>query len=254
MLIAFWNINTGRGSFRERIQTFGEWCTSRRPHLLFLEEVSHTLADDLPALTGMRTLGFVNTLDKNQNASTKQLHALARRNIRHDYKCRAVRFPNLKSKRALLKVSAVDGDLRGAAIWTLHANASARGGSAAVTAVKAYLATNPDAIVGGDFNYAVAQALPEAVAPRSWVPNNLRLTQWNKRAGATSAPNPRLHLVTGPPFGPVIYAEIVPHRVIDYVMAGGNRVVTSAANCPDEAIWKRILTCFDHCPVVYNVT
>ena len=65
-----------------RIRDLRVWCTSRRPHLLFLEDVSHTLVDDLPALTGMKTLGFATTLDKNQNASTKQLHAMVRRNIR----------------------------------------------------------------------------------------------------------------------------------------------------------------------------
>jgi hypothetical protein len=252
MLIAFWNINTGKGSFRTRTETFARWCASRQPHLLFLEEVSHTLVDDLPLLTGMKTLGFANTLDRNDNPSTKQLHAMARRNIKADYSCRTVRFPGLTSRRALLKVSAVAGPLHGSAIWVIHANASKKGGTAAVAAVNTYLAANDDAMVGGDFNCAFADAGVRATRPQSWQPNNLRFTQWNKTAGTTSSPDASLHLTAM--LGTAIYAKVVRHRVIDYVMTGNNRMVGNVPNCTTEGLWRDILACFDHCPVVYNIT
>jgi hypothetical protein len=251
MIMAFWNINTGIGSFDERIGTFLRWCNARQPQLLFLEEVSHKLGPYLPFLTDMRSLGFVNTLDKNDNPTTKQIHALARPNIAGDFVCRTVRFPGLTAKRALLKVSARQGALHPCSIWVVHANASKKGGTEATTAANAYLAANDDAIVGGDFNLSSGLAGLKATRAISWQHNRLRFTQWRKTAGTTGSPNDKLHLEKS---GTAIYAKIESHKVIDYVMTGSNRVVANVDNCTTEANWRDILTYFDHCPVVFNIT
>jgi endonuclease/exonuclease/phosphatase family metal-dependent hydrolase len=250
--IAFWNINMGTGSNRNRHTTFKSWCAAVKPDLLLLEEVSDTLRNDLPTWAGMAPITYVNTLDKNLKVSTKQLWALQKGT--HNFQGKVLSFPGLEAKRRLIKVT--NRTLQNFALWVIHANASSKGGKAAVKAVNDYLDKNDGAIVGGDFNCPFINAGARARAPRSWQQNqNLRLTQWNKVAGITTAPNQRLHLVTpGRTGGPILQTKIEPHRVIDYVMTGDDRKAVANPNCPDEATWRDILTFFDHCPVVYNLT
>lgn len=251
--IAFWNINTGVNSKADRILTLQAWCAAMQPDLLFLEEVSSTIESVLPGWTGMSKIDHVNTLDKNLDGSTKQIWALQKPNLPNPFKGKVGRIQNYKSKRAQIKVTnaAVDGF----AAWVLHADASVKGGKAAVLAVDNYLEANRGAFVGGDFNRPIPNAGLKAKWPISWMNNPLRLTQWNKIGGRTDAPNQRLHLVTVPPYGwPVLNAQVVPHSVIDYVMLGNRRGATALPCCLDEAMWKAMLNEFDHCPVVYNLT
>lgn len=256
MLIAFWNVNMGKGSFKDRLRTFDSWCAAYKPDLLLLEEVSHTIGTRLAQMTGMVTLGFANTRDKNLGPTTKQLHALIKKSLFDHYECRAARLTK-GAKRLSLKVTKKkDGEF---VVWALHANSSYTGGEAAVAAATKYLTRHEGAIVGGDFNYPIVKAGGDAIAPKSWQRINtgyrdLKLTQWNKIDGETNAPDSAIHLVTNPGFGPVIYRKIVPHRVIDYIMIGQKRDATPRPNCLDEETWRGILVNFDHCPVVYDVS
>jgi hypothetical protein len=245
--VAFWNINMGAASFKNRGATFIAWCAKVKPDLLLLEEVSASLRNDMEKLTSMSAMNYVNTLDKNDDESTKQLWALQK--IGNPYQARVLRLPQLDAKRALLKVTGTDD--KGFALWVVHANASAKGGKAAVAATTDYLQQTPEAVVGGDFNCPIADAAG-ACHPLSWNNNPLLLTQWNKVDGTTTAPAVGLHLVTAA--SPLFYQKIEPHNVIDYVMPGAGRTATAVQNCPDEGMWRDILISFDHCPVVYTVT
>jgi hypothetical protein len=46
MKIAFWNVNAGKSSWGDRLKVLEKWCDEMVPDLLFLEEISHTLAGD----------------------------------------------------------------------------------------------------------------------------------------------------------------------------------------------------------------
>jgi endonuclease/exonuclease/phosphatase family metal-dependent hydrolase len=258
--IAFWNINTGTGSFADRILTFQQWCQAVVLDLLLLEEVSSTIREDLPGWTGLTEVGSVATVDRNFKPGTKELWALqsATAKAKWNFGATVLRLTELKSKRSLLKVTMKihDPAYGNFALWVIHANASPSGGAAAVRAVQAHLENNRDTVVGGDFNCSIGNAGPDAAAPLSWQPNtNLNFTQWNKSDGSTRGPDAHLHLVTPPPVQPVMYAKIKPspHGVIDYVMLGRNRLALPLANCIDEAVWRDILKSFDHCPVLYNL-
>ncbi|MEQ9481985.1 endonuclease/exonuclease/phosphatase family protein [Coleofasciculus sp. F4-SAH-05] len=263
MKAAFWNINMGKTSPPNRINTFQKWCADMKPDLLLLEEVSETLRDDMETLTGMQKLNYVNTLDKNGNTTTKQLWALEKARQPLPFEARALRFPGLEQKRLLLKVTRKTG-IPGNAfeLWVIHANASAAGGAAATKAVNDHLnsTAGKGAIVGGDFNYAIASAGGNAIHPHSWQTKagqvQLKFTQWNKVAGSTQGPNDNLHIEKS---GTVIYQQVQPHNIIDYVMKGANRNAVAQNNCigvtpAPENMWIDILREFDHCPVVYDIT
>ena len=256
--IAFWNINTGTGSSDDRVLTFQAWCQAEAPDLLLLEEVSHTLENNLPGLTGLTRISHVNTRTKKLKPGTKQIWALQSANAiaTWNFQATVLSLPGLVGPRSLLKVTMKIKNLayQDFALWVLHAKATQRGGREAVEAAQSYLAKNAGAVIGGDFNYSIGNAGLEAVAPLSWqVGINLNFTQWNKGNSTTRGPNARLHLVTPPPIQPVMYRSIEPHNVIDYVMLGRNRGAIPLANCANEAIWIDILKNFDHCPVLYNL-
>jgi endonuclease/exonuclease/phosphatase family metal-dependent hydrolase len=252
--IAFWNVNMGLNSTAHRKTTFQDWCIAIQPNLLLLEEVSDTLRPYLEDMTGMTALSFVNTLDKNFKESTKQIWALQSRN--YGFVSKVLSFPGLGSTRGLLKLT--NPAVKDFALWVIHANASPKGGKAAVDAVNAYLKKkhNGSTLVGGDFNCAFSKAGTRARAPRSWQNNKLRMSQWRKEGGITNAPNDQLHLVTPSKSGPLLQTAIKPslHRVIDYVMLGDDlQATTAVVNCPSEKMWRDILIGFDHCPVVYKL-
>lgn len=247
MKTAFWNVNMGVSS-RDKIQTFQGWLYEVAPDLLLLEEVSDTLREGMNELTGMEPLNYVNTLDVNDNPTTKQLWALQKQG--QGFQATVLRFPNLEQRRALLKVTHPNkGDF---ALWVIHANASQRGGAAATEAVNNFLNSNAGngTIVGGDFNYRIQSAGNNAIHPLNWQGNQLNFTQWNKTDGSTAGPNNHLHITSG---GVKIYRKVEPHNVIDYVIKGSSRNVQAINNCISEQRWIDILRNFDHCPVVYDI-
>ena len=254
--VAFWNINTGQGSFPDRPQTLKDWCSAMNPDLLILEEVSDTLANDLPALTGLTPLNYVNTLDKNGKESTKQIWALEAAGMA--FKATVLRLTGAaKAKRATLKLTRGRG-LNAMTIRGLHANATPWGGLEAVKAAVEIVDDDPTAVVGGDFNCSLQKAQTlithgiTAVGSNSWQHNALQVTQWSKHTGQKMAfPNATLHLQTS---DCGTYTIEPNPRIIDYAIAGSGRNVAAADNCIGQGTWIDILVNFDHAPVVFDIT
>ena len=125
--IAFWNINLGNGSDKNKADTFKKWCAAMKPDLLILEEGSSTLtADDyevISALSGMEVIEHVGTLDKNNEDSTKQLIALVQPKNPEKFAAKALRLPGLQAIRMVIKASC-----SGLEVYGIHANASQTGG------------------------------------------------------------------------------------------------------------------------------
>lgn len=243
--IAFWNVNMGVDSPAGRGATFDQWVAEVQPELLFLEEVSFRLTQqNLENRTNLDQIGRVGTLNVHLLPTTKDLVTLT--DDSDTYASRALRFPNLgEAKRMLIKTtSSDDGTL---SIWSIHANASTRGGREAVNAVLSQLGkpSGNGTVVGGDFNCPIANA-PGAVHPLDYSGAPLAFTQWNKVDGSTpiNKYNNNRHL----------YKKIVPHNVIDYVLHGPGRTVVALPNCGTQQTWTEILVHFDHCPVVYSIT
>lgn len=250
--IAFWNINTGKGSVKERKNAITDWCAWAQPDLLILEEVSEKLSDSVEKLTAMIAIARVATLDKNRKGSTKELWAL--KGLYQDFEGVQVRFPKLQSIRMGLKVT---NSMHGFSIWGIHANASSSGGKKAVLSTDNYLKGSPKNLVGGDFNCGITWAQNKIANstvshPKSWENNNLKFSQWKKNFGKKINPTSNLHLQN---LDVGLY-EPIPSKngVIDYVMCGSDRTVTPLANCKDESMWVEILKQFDHCPVMFSVT
>jgi hypothetical protein len=243
--VAFWNINTGKSSFKDRKETLFDWCSVVTPDLLILEEVSKNLGSDLPELTGLTPVNFVNTLQKNGKPGTKQIWAL--RGAGQAFEARPLRMTGADyASRMTIKVT--DGtklSIRG-----IHANATPWGGKDAVKTAIEMVTSDPDAVVGGDFNCSLATARTEvsngvqAVGCNSWQANALRVSQWDKEQGKRMTPPvPEIHLTTED-CGTL---TILPNKkVIDYVV-GVN-------NCVGQGTWIDILMNFDHAPVVFNIS
>lgn len=249
MIVAFWNVNMGIYSWRGRRETFINWVKEIKPDMLLLEEVGDTISmDTMNSLTNMKTINFVNTLNRNFEPTSKRLFALQRINLGFD--CRALRFDGLEQRRLLLKIT--HEQLGNFELWVIHANASQIGGRNAVDAVNSYLTNNPGAIVGGDFNCPIALAGENAVHPLSWNGSRMNFTQWNKTCGTTQGPDANLHIERTLCIN--YYNKIEPHNVIDYVIKGENRYVRPINNCVSEDTWINILNNFDHCPVIYEIT
>jgi len=269
MKVAFWNVNTGKNSFQTRLDTFENWCQAMQLDLLLLEEVGHTLIGDkkIETLTGMTAIGYVNTLDKNNNKTTKQIWALKNSsNSTFTAKTQTLRPPDPQQIRAGLKVT-ITGT-KTFEIWVIHANASDKGGKAAVMHINELLMrpSGENLIIGGDLNCKIENAGTNAVRPHSWQsalqqPVPLNFTQWQRVDGApTVGPNSYLHLTVN---SLISYKAFNTHGIIDYVMKGKNQTVVPLPNCEDytnskgnivraEDTWIEILKNFDHCPVVYN--
>ncbi len=250
--IAFWNINTGKGSVKERKQTITAWCAWAQPDLLILEEVSNTLSNLIEGMTKLDEVVHVETLTKKRKKSTKEIWALQKSG--GDFKGYALRLPKLHSVRMGVKVTSKNLGLQ---IWGLHANASNKGGRAAVDYADSYLKTNTKALIGGDFNYAITKAQNRIqhstiCTPESWENNDLNFSQWRTAYGKRIKPDPYLHLQNND----VGLCKPLPspNGVIDYAMYGSNRKVLSLQNCQDEDMWVEILKWFDHCPVMFSVT
>lgn len=248
MKIAFWNVNMGASSYRARLSSFQSWCNEVQPDLLLLEEVSSTLdAGALATGSGMTEIGRVGTLDVNLNPSTKDLVAMEKTNTAFTFACRPLRFPELSQKRMLLKVTCTDLNPT-LTVWGIHANASKKGGTNAVLKVTTYLGSNPDAVVGGDFNLDIGLVgFGNKRKSKRWDNIPLAFTQWNRRGVAF--PSAASLGVTTP-----INQTIQANAVLDYLMFGNNRVVHPKRNCKNQHTWRDILAQFDHCPVVYDVT
>ncbi len=251
--VAFWNINTGQGSYHTRRTTFRDWCADADPDLLILEEVSHTLEGNIEGLSGMDEVARVKTLTRQGKESTKELWALQKNGL--DFTGRGLRLPDLESVRMCLKVSSQTYDL---AIWGIHANASRQGGRTAVAYAHSNLKINTKNLIGGDFNcpYTYAAAVKrhaKVCRPQSWEGNDLLFSQWKKEFGrGINPPNAALHLQTLKTG--LLTPKPNPNGVIDYVLFGTSRAVAAAPNCGSEALWVDVLKNFDHCPVVYNVS
>lgn len=252
--IAFWNVNTGLTSWKDRLETLYYWSRSMVVDLLFLEEVSHTLEDELPEITGMEPLATSVMLDVNGNRSTKDLWVLQKEG--NDFQGREARISGMMSRRAC--VVAKNDDLT---VWGLHANSSYKGGLSAVIAVDAAIVNAPGNIVGGDFN--LDQSLIPGLKtkhnlqcaykrPWDWDGNTLQFTQWRKQFGNVMDPKDRwkIHLKkldTG-------FLKIIPNVVLDYVVYDSNTfTLDNEENCHDEAQWVSVLKNFDHCPVLFEV-
>jgi hypothetical protein len=257
MKMAFWNCTLGATSSDNKKKIFKDWVSDQKPDLLILEEVSQKLLNgstsaigsEIEAFTSLRQLEYANTLDKNDGPTTKCIVALANNKI--DFQAKYLSFPELEAKRGLLKVIHSGG----LTIWAIHANASKSGGEAAVNAVAKHLAKNERCGVGGDYNFAIADALAKglpAKLPHSHQNSDLTFTQWNGKGNSalSAAALATCHL-----FPQARYANITlkPNAVLDYIASGSKVTVTPSANCKSEAIWWDILTNFDHCPVVYDV-
>lgn len=255
MRVAFWNVNMGRTSRQQRRDTFSDWCAWAQPDLLILEEVSNTLTrnddDNIEDLADMTQLDFVNTLDVNDDPTTKCLSALIKTAHVGSYEARTLRFPGLEARRALIKVVHNSGIV----VWGIHANASRRGGLDAIAHVDAHLNSlaGANAVVGGDFNCRMTDApgTLDVCHPLNWAGNAIAFTQWNQRADSmvtTQARRTACHVTTN------MMSHINPNFLIDYVACGGSRNAVALQNCQDEAMWQNILREFDHCPVMFTIT
>lgn len=247
--VAFWNVNMGESSFRDKKAAFTQWIAENQPDILFLEELSaklgggrETIHSLIPAQWPMVQRALVNTLDKNFDQSTKCLSVLVRRDLQ--VQAGALQLENLHQRRMLIKLV-----VGGVTMWGLHANASERGGDAATQAAADYLARFRDALIGGDFNYPIG-AVPRnlrVVAPISWEENALRFSQWKNNHGGFSG-GPEFHLPTMR-----VEQDVETHGVIDYLAHGGMVRARALPNCQGEANWRNIVAQFDHCPVFYEV-
>lgn len=251
--VAFWNINTGEGSYKDRLKAFENWCGNAAPDLLILEEVSHTLEDRIETLTGMKGVVSVETLTKKRKRSTKQLWGLQKSGL--DFKGKALRLPSLTAIRMCVKVTS---STYGFSVWGIHANASRRGGRTAVAYADAYLKKNVKNLIGGDLNCALSYTQnnlshSDVTPPKSWQNNTLLFSQWKSSFGSTvTIPDTSLHLQNKDCGFTVPTPN--PNGVIDYVISGNSRTVTALPNCVSEDEWVAILKNFDHCPVLYSVT
>jgi endonuclease/exonuclease/phosphatase family metal-dependent hydrolase len=248
--VAFWNINTGKGSFIDRKATIKQWCKDMKLDLLILEEVSSTFSDDdLERMTGLVKVAHVGTLDVRGRGSTKQIWALKKAGTA--FEGRPLRLPGLRSIRMGIKVTYANHF----AIWGLHANSSYSGGRNTVNLSADYLKKNKKIVVGGDFNCPNAYAEKVGVGmkiTRSWQGNDLKFSQWKKEYGAKMRiPDANFHLATQD----CGLLKIIPtkNKVIDYVMYDKTLAVTPVKSCLSEDRWVAILKNFDHSPVVYQI-
>jgi hypothetical protein len=266
MKVAYWNVNIGEGSFRDKAGTYSAWVAAITPDIIFLEEVSFRLLNagedgQIPIVSwsvgagdeAYYLLGYVNTLDVNLEPTTKCIAALCRASIYHQYEpsARVLRLADGYQRRATLKVTS--SRWGNVALWGLHANASQRGGANAVDAVVSYVSNYSGNFFGGDFNRSIYTANDEAVGqnasfaiPSGYNGDPLGFTQWASSQGIT----PRGRYGNDR----VLYKEITPHGVIDYLVCSATDAVhvTPRPNCT-SAQWSDILVFFDHCPVVYDI-
>ena len=281
--IAFWNCTLGAGSSDDKKTTFIAWRESVAPDLLILEEASFTvtaagaIADAGPLFTGgvgavaavapMDILRFVNTLDVNDNPTTKQLVVLVRHGNPLNIVTSATRFPGLEAKRLTIKASRGNIAATAAApaqpgfeLYGMHANASAAGGAAATAAAKTLLtaAGSGRVIVGGDFNCAMETVdyARKAASLRfdhtAAAPHALTFTQWNR--GGVSIDKAAQQAAFGFTGSNFINQTLKPNNMLDFVMVGADVPIVAERNCPNEALWLGIVRNFDHCPVVYSFT
>ncbi len=256
MKIAFWNCTLGQAD-NNKLSIFIKWLEWAKPDLLFLEEVSAKILTGNPIpiqeWTKLRLAGYVNTLDINGDETTKCIALLTPHG--DEVNARGLRFSgNDQAKRMLLKATIKGSKIT---VYALHANASQSGGKSAVNAAIELLKSDENAIVGGDFNYKIKDAATEGLAgshPFSHAGTALLFTQWNKTAYTPPAAEtlPNAHLSKDRNINSTCFN--FNSNVIDYIGAGKNVTVSGAKNCENEDVWWAILTHFDHCPVIYEVT
>ena len=140
--------------------------------------------------------------------------------------------------------SSDDGSL---SIWSIHANASTRGGRDAVNAVLSQLGkpSGNGTVVGGDFNCPISNA-PGAIHPLDYSGAQSGIHPVEQDGGSTPINKYKNNRI--------LYTKIEPHGVIDYVLHGPGRTVVALPNCGTQQTWTDILLNFDHCPVVYSIT
>ncbi len=276
MKIAFWNINTGTGSFIDRRKTLADWSQAMKPDLLLLEEVSSTLifpkgkeASDAGPYTSLATIfgpdlqefQIANTLDRNLNPSTKCLVALKRKEW--NLVGTAVRPPhddygNYDPRRLSLKITGPGVP----DVTAMHANASTLGGRTAAIEALRYVRRSRKGLVGGDMNHSLKSRrtdLSAVARPLGWNNKPLAFTQWRKTFVGLLRHDTRLDSLsltdckeTEKAFRN-LQPVPSPHGVIDYLINGDGCQVQSLPNCPHEPMWVRVLKSFDHCPVLYEV-
>jgi hypothetical protein len=147
-------------------------------------------------------------------------------------------------------------------VWGIHANASTRGGVAAANAVRDYLSSCRNAVVGGDFNHPLSnfkegctrKSGVNACCPQNHLGNEMNFTQWNSGYGtAVSSDERRAAFYIQSATTNHIYKNLKRNAVIDYVAYGSKRTVQAERNCTKETTWRDILSQFDHCPVIYEI-
>lgn len=264
MNVAYWNVNMGEGSPGTKLDAYAAWVKTISPDVLFLEEVSFKLLEgkspeicekSVDALgKSYRLIDYVNTLDVNGDPTTKCIAALCTEAISVDANPAAtvLKVSGDMQIRAMLKVTSLKWG--GVGLYGLHANASVKGGTDAVSQVASYIPWGGGAYFGGDFNCEILSA--EKIAdPKNAFPlmpvgyggGNLPFTQWTNLGSGTTPKglygNNRL-----------LNIAIKPNGIIDYVVCGnpdaGNIAALPNANAD---LWTLILTQFDHCPVVYAI-
>ncbi len=229
--------------------------------LLFLEEVSFKLEDDIEEMTGLEEIAHYKSWTRGRKArSTKDVWALGNSVLR--FSGLAIRLPDLSPRTARRRGVRVKCDNPRLVIWGLHANSSKTGGENAVRAASSYLRDkdNRRRVIGGDFNCRISRAdelLDDngnygfTEHPLVWDGDKLNFTQWKRSFGGSRihAPNELLHVETVD----VGYFRFALHNVIDYTIGGRDIDIAPLPNCGSEQTWVNILKNFDHSPVVYEI-
>ena len=175
MIVAFWNVNTGMGSPAWRRKTLKAWIAERKPDVLFLCEVGHSMmvndgANLLALAPGYRLMPkwvHTTTFRFPPGETSCCLAVLVKTPSPHSFRGTTAQFPDPANRRRVVQrrlLVKLNVKLAGAAkyfpIWGIHANASPRGGDDACERAKAYLDTTAgrEAVIGGDFNFPIGFA------------------------------------------------------------------------------------------------
>jgi hypothetical protein len=141
-------------------------------------------------------------------------------------------------------------------MWFMHANASQKGGKAAVGAVETYLAKYSPSVVFADFNLSVEEAeqnhgkdvnIVRPIGPTKALP----FTNWNNKGA--SLPTSATLESWGVDKNAKVTKTVNPGSILDYAMHGSHVTVTPYNNAKDGMMLGSFLAQFDHFPVIYKV-
>ncbi len=277
MRVAFWNINAGKNSVKDRVLFIDFWLKYNHVDLVFLEEVNATYASKA-ALNTLSSdyvcVGLMINLNKNA-APTNCIAALAHKTIASDFELlrqTAVRNQSVLPKRGILRIRDKKRDV---VFYGIHANASDIGGKAAIWEVApVVLKYDKRAVIGGDFNCSINEFNnnndTSVTHPNGYSGAPLEFTQWSRsspmkssipdgqgnRVGIVKEMHSDTHLNWRVDTHRKIYTQSVnptPKGVIDFAISKGVNLDAQKC-CQSINAWQTILRLYDHCPVVYDVT